>query len=81
MVGDKIRDSVDALSGVLQGTVLGPLLIICYTNDLPNTIESKIRMYADDTLVYSTIKTHGSVSCGPRNQETLGVRQTSVYFT
>jgi len=28
-----------------------------------------------------TIKTHGSVSCGPRNQENLGVRQTSVYFT
>jgi len=27
------------------------------------------------------IKTHGSVSCGPRNQENLSVRQTSVYFT
>ena len=27
------------------------------------------------------IKTHGSVSCSPRNQENLGVQQTSVYFT
>ena len=27
------------------------------------------------------IKTHSSVSCGPRNKENLGVRQTSVYFT
>ena len=48
---------MDALSGVPQGTVLGPLVFICYINDLPNTIKSKIRMYTDDTLVYSTINT------------------------
>jgi len=29
----------------------------------------------------SCIKIHGSVSCGPRKKETLGVGQTSVYFT
>jgi len=57
VVQGKISDSVDALSGVSQGTVLGPLLFICYINDLPKTIKSKIKMYADDTLVYSTIST------------------------
>ena len=57
LVGGKISDLVNVMSGIPQGTVLGPLLFICYINDLPNTIKSKIRIYADDTLVYSCINT------------------------
>ena len=57
LVGGKISDPVNVMSGVPQGTVLGPLLFICYVNDLPNTIKSKIRIYADDMLVYNCINT------------------------
>ena len=58
LVGGKISsDPVNVMSGVPQGTVLNPLLFICYINDQPNTIKSKIRIYADDTLVYSCINT------------------------
>ena len=35
--------------------VLGPLLFILYVNDIPDIVDSKIKMFADDIKIYSTI--------------------------
>ena len=43
------------MSGVPQGTILAPLLFLCYINDLPENLSSKVRLYADDVLLYKTI--------------------------
>ena len=41
--------STQVLSGVPQGTVLAPLLNI---NDLPACVNNKVKLFADDVLLY-----------------------------
>ena len=51
-------DSCPVLSGVPQGSVLGPCLFVMYINDMPDSIKSNIRLFADDTIMYLAISTH-----------------------
>ena len=47
----------DVLSGVPQGSVLGPILFLLFVNDLPEWIKSSMKMFADDSKVWRRIKT------------------------
>ena len=62
VIEGKSSSSDPVLSGVTQGSVLGPVLFLIYINGLPEYLSnSTVRLFADDTLLYLII--HNSSDC------------------
>ena len=55
VLNGQTSDWAPILSGVPQGSVLGPLLFLIFVNDLEEGIKSRIKFFADDTSIFSII--------------------------
>ena len=61
-------------SGVPQGSVLDPLLFLFYINDLERNIKSNIKLFADDTMLFSIVK-NPEISANDLNYDVDVIRQ------
>jgi len=53
--GRQLSAEVRVTSGVPQGSVLGPVLFLAYVNDIWRNMESTIKLFADDCIIYRKI--------------------------
>ena len=55
VLNGQLSDWSPILAGVPQGSTLGPLLFLIYINDLPDNLNSLIKLFADDNSLFSTV--------------------------
>ena len=56
VLNGKHSDWTSVLSGVPEGSILGPILFACYIADIPEHIKTNCVMYADDVKLYHRVR-------------------------
>ena len=56
VIGSSASDWKEVVSGVPQGSVLGPLLFLIFINDMPGLVHHFCKLFADDTKLIAIFK-------------------------
>ena len=54
-VEDKYSEWKQVISGIPQGSVLGPTLFVIFINDMPDVVECMIQLFADDAKNFTNV--------------------------
>ena len=75
VVEGKESSPTKVLSGVPQGTVLGPLFFLVYINDISKGLSegTKLKLFADDSLLYRIIKNASDSAILQKDLDTLQI--------
>ena len=60
------------MSGVPQGSVLGPLPFFVYINNIWRNLESAIKLFTDDCIIYRKIMNDGDIDTLQTDVDRLG---------
>jgi len=71
-VGEQLSAEVRVTSVVTQGSVLGPLLFLAYVNDIWRNMESTIRLFADECVIYRKIINNADMGKFQKDLDRLG---------
>ena len=55
VLGETVSDWCRVTNGAPHGSVLGPTLFFIYINDMPDNINSPLRLFADDSKILANI--------------------------
>ncbi len=71
-VNETISRTVEARSGVPQGSVIGPILFFTYVNDLHDYLSVDSLLYADDVKLIAPPVTAMKFSKAPKTSTPVG---------
>jgi len=71
-VGGQLSKDIKITSSVPKGRVLGPLLFLVYVNDIWKNIDSNIRLFADNCIIYRKITNKNDIENLRKDLNTLG---------
>ena len=71
-VGGQLSKEAKVTSGVPQGSVLGTLLFLVYVNNVWRNIDSSVRFFADDCIIYRKITNKNDIEKLQKDLNTLG---------